>query len=143
MIPLDLIATLGGLIIPPAFDFIKKKFVKGENDTPERTMGSLAVTNPEVLPAYVKSLSEFFRAKIDFFNRDVIGQPGQWVVNLRAAIRPITVVFSGGILGVMVVYCLITNDYTSLSGNDMLTGVRLSCESNISAWIGDRFKTHR
>lgn len=143
MIPLDLIATLGSLIIPPAFDFIKKKFVKGENDTPERTMGSLATTNPDILPQYVKSMSEFYTAKISFFNRDVIGQPSQWVVNLRAVIRPITVIFSGGVLGMMAGYCLWTGDYGVLSGNDMLTGIRVSCESNISAWIGNRFSLHK
>jgi len=143
MIPVDLIATLGGLIIPPAFDFIKKKFVKGENDTPERTMGSLATTNPDILPQYVKSMSDFYHAKIDFFNRDVIGQPSQWVVNLRAVIRPITVIFSGGVLGMMAGYCLWTSDYSILSGSDMLTGIRVSCESNISTWLGSRLSLHK
>ena len=143
MFPLDLIATLGSMIIPGAFDFLKKKFIKGSNDTPERTMGSLAVAHPETLPAYAKSMADFYTAQIGFFNRDVIGQPSEWVVNLRAVIRPITVILSMLILITMAVYCLATNDYSSLTNNDMLTGIRVSCESNISAWIGNRFSLHK
>ena len=45
---LDAIASLGGLIVPPIFDFVKKKFLK-KDDTAEATLSSLAVTKPEIL----------------------------------------------------------------------------------------------
>ena len=86
---IELIAMIGGLVIPPAFDFIRKKFIKSENDTPERTAGTLATTKPEVLPGYVDGIAKLKDAETRFFNRDVSGVPSQWVINLRAAIRPV------------------------------------------------------
>ena len=124
---LDLIATVGGLVVPPAFDFIKKKFIKEENDTPERTIGSLATTKPEVLPEYVNSLATWYKAQVEWFNRDVIGTPSQWIVNLRAAIMPVTVVV-----------CLVMLAL-SIEGVIMLQeGVRLFCETSVSSWMGSR-----
>ncbi len=126
---LDAVVTVGSLIAPPAFDFLKKKFIKESNDTPERTMGSLAVTNPEVLPAYVKALADHVEAKVKNFNRDVIGVPSQWIINLRAGIRPITVVVSLGLLA------------SSLWLSDLFTldpGIRLFCEATVSSWMGSR-----
>jgi len=124
---LDAIVSLGSLIIPPAFDFVKKKFINGEADTPERTMGSLATTNPEVLPGYVKSMSELKEAQTKFFNRDVIGEPGQWVVDIRAAIRPLTVIIGLGLIG--------TEMFTEMKLNE---GSRLFLEGVISSWFGSR-----
>lgn len=132
----DIIASLGGLIIPPVFSFIKKKFIKSENDTPERTIGDLATTKPEVVPDYVQALSTLLDAKVKFFNRDVIGSPSQWVVDLRAAIRPIGVVISFAILSYMV-YAALTG--VPMSANDTWVGVRLSCECMITSWFGSRF----
>ena len=140
---LDLIASLGGLIVPPVFDFIKKKFVKSESDTPERTIGSLATTNPEVVPGYVAALGTWLDAQVKFFNRDVVGSPSQWVVDLRASIRPIGVILAFMTLGWMV-YLSLTGDFSHFSVapevlDDMLTGIRLSCETMISSWFGSRF----
>jgi len=129
---LDIIASIGGLIIPPAFNFIKKKFIKSENDTPERTIGDLATTKPEVVPAYVQALSTLLDAKVKFFNRDVIGSPSQWVVDLRAAIRPIGVVLAFGILAYMVYE-------QGVNVTDTWTGIRISCETMITSWFGSRF----
>jgi len=131
---LDIIASIGGLIIPPAFNFIKKKFIKSENDTPERTIGDLATTKPEVVPAYVQALSTLLDAKVKFFNRDVIGSPSQWVVNLRAAIRPAGVILAFVILG----YLVITSPIETAS----VLGVRASCEVMVSSWFGDRLTIH-
>ena len=64
---LSLIATLGGLIVPPAFDFIKKKFLKPGQDSPEATLSTLSTTK---------------------------GVPSTWVVDLRASIRPLFVIIS-------------------------------------------------
>ena len=128
MFPLvDLAVTLGGLIIPPAFNFIKKKFIKSENDTPERTIGDLATTKPEVLPDYTNALATLKDAEVKFFNRDVIGTASQWVVDLRASIRPIGVVFA------FILLVLISLDMI-----DNADGIRLSSELVISSWFGDR-----
>lgn len=86
---IDAILALGGLVLPPVFDFVKKKFIKTENDSPERTIGSLAVTKPDILPAYVEALAKTMAEKTKWFNRDVIeGKVSPWVANWRAAIRP-------------------------------------------------------
>uniref|UniRef100_A0A6M3XV56 Uncharacterized protein n=1 Tax=viral metagenome TaxID=1070528 RepID=A0A6M3XV56_9ZZZZ len=135
---IDLIATLGGLVAAPAYDFIKKKFLKPEVDTPESTIGTLATTKPESLEGYVKSLSEYTKSKIDFFNRDVIGQCSQWVVNLRASIRPIVVIMSLlTLIGMAVIVALDVDVKPELLEN--LTGIRISCEAIVSSWMGDRF----
>lgn len=124
---LEAVLAIGGLVIPPAADFIKKKFIPAENDTPERTAGTLAVSNPEILPAYVSATSELLKARKDFFNRDVIGVPSLWVVDLRAAIRPVSVV--GGFI---------------LLGMEMFTGYQLDDNTraaiilNNASWFGSR-----
>jgi hypothetical protein len=138
MFTLDLIASLGGLIIPPVFDFIKKKFIKSENDTPERTLGTLATTSPNVLAGYTEALAKLMDSKVRYFNRDVIGQPSQWIVNLRAAIRPLTVVISLVVLVALVVFAYKEITLTTMD-EKMLLGIRLSCESNVSSWLGSRF----
>ena len=131
---LDIIASVGGLIVPPVFNFIKKKFIKSENDTPERTIGDLATTNPEVVPNYVAALSTLFDSKVKFFNRDVIGSPSQWVVDTRAVIRPAGVIAAFFILGYMVI--------TSPIETASVLGVRASCEVMVSSWFGDRLTIH-
>lgn len=143
---LDLIAAIGGLIIPPAFDFIKKKFIKTENDTPERTIGSLATTKPDVLPEYVKSLADLKDSEVRFFNRDVVGTPSQWVVDLRSAIRPMGVVLAFMLLSGIVFLMFYGEGKLGQSPfggevlSDTLAGVRVSCEAIISSWFGDRIR---
>lgn len=129
MIDLAAIATLTGMVIPPLTDFIKKKFIKQENDTPDRTMGTLATTKPEVLPEYIKSLCEWQKAQTDFFNRDLVpgGMPSQWIVDLRAAIRPVSVALS---------FLLIGLDMYAQLGLD--PGVKASMCANIGHWFGGR-----
>jgi hypothetical protein len=137
---LDLVATVGGLVAPPLFDFLKKKFIKAENDTPERTIGTLATTKPETLPDYVKALSILLDAKVKFFNRDVIGTPSMWVVDLRAAIRPIGVVCAFAYLVALAI--LIVSGYMpELTGvaADTITGTRATSELMLSSWFGHRF----
>ena len=127
MLSIDLIATLAGMIIPPAYDFIKKKFVKESNDTPERTMGSLATTKPEVLPAYIAALSTFYESQVKFFNRDIAGTPSQWIIDLRSAIRPLVVVAS------VVVFA-----GSWAFGVELHEGIRLPLASYVGAWMTSR-----
>ncbi len=125
---LDVVVSLAGLIVPGLFDFAKKKFIKSEADTPERTMGALATTKPEVLPAYTSALASLMQAQTNFFNRDVIGVPSFWVIDLRAAIRPITVVVG--------LSCMALHAYGLIFLED---GSRMFFEAVISSWMGDRF----
>lgn len=136
---IEAILALAGLIIPPAADFIKKKFLKKEADTPEATLSTLATTKPEVMPEYLKGQAGLMDAMTKFFNRDVCGTPSQWVVDLRASIRPAGVVLSFVILGAMMVIALVgigaANDQASVNA---VSGVRYACVVVISSWFGDR-----
>jgi hypothetical protein len=123
----DIIASIGGLIIPPAVDFIKKKFIAGEADTPERTAATLATTKPEVLPAFMQAIAGLKEVDIKFFNRDVIGTPSQWIVDLRAAIRPLIVCFALACLGTEALGYMTLND-----------GTRVTLEVLCSSWFGSR-----
>lgn len=137
MIGLDAAVAIAGMVIPSAVDFIKKKFLKKEENTPEATLASLATTKPEVMPAYLTAQTGYMEATIKNFNRDVTGTPSQWVIDLRAAIRPIGVALAFIILIVLAVlsFCNIKID-PSLT--DTVTGIRLSSELVLSSWFGDR-----
>lgn len=124
----DLLASLGGLVISPIFDFIKKKFIKGSEDTPERTMASLATTKPEAMTAYVEAMVKMKEMEIKWFNRDVVGTLSTFVSDLRAAIRPITVVAS--------LACLFLDGFAVI---DLSTGARVTFELCVTSWMGDRF----
>ena len=134
---LELASTMIGAVAPPAFDFIKKKFLKSEEDTPEKTLSSLATTSPEHMAPFITSQAELLKAKKEYFNRDVVGQVSQWVVDLRASIRPIGVVLCFIILIVELVAFLLGN----LSQEIVLatTGLRCFCEATVGSWFGSRF----
>lgn len=139
---LDLIATLGGLVVPPAFDFIKRKFTKSEVKTEEQTVSELATVSPEALPAYLDAMVRMKESAVKFFNRDVIGTVSQWVVDLRAAIRPIGVACAFILLAVIAVLTLTgkMSGFTDVPGAvDTIAGIRLSCETMIASWFGHRF----
>jgi len=125
---IDAILALGGLVIPPVFDFIKKKFVKG-GDTAQATAATLATTKPEILPEYMKSMAGLTEADIKWFNRDVIGMPSQWVVDLRSCIRPLSVVIG---------FILLALDM--LDPGILDAGTRGSIIVNNSSWFGSRIR---
>ena len=85
--------SLVGLLTPPVFDFLKKLFIKPSKDTVEATANTLATTKPELVPEYLKAQADYLRAKGQYEARDVNGIPSQWVINLRAGIRPFVIVF--------------------------------------------------
>ena len=127
---LDAAVSIVSLIAPPIYDFIKKKFLKPEVDTVESTMSALATTNPEVMAPYILAITEKLKVDIQWFNRDVIGTPSLWVINLRASIRPVTVVISLTILAT-----------SMLDAFNLDPGTRLFLEANISNWFGSRLVT--
>lgn len=126
---IDALITLGGILVPPVFDFIKKKFIKAGKDTPEATMSALATTKPETLAPYVQAMTGYIDAQIRFFNRDVVGTLPPWVSALRATIRPLVVVF--GILHILL---------HGMFGDAFVLeeGIRFFYEANIGAWFGSR-----
>jgi len=137
MFGLDAIVAIGGLLLPPVVDFVKKKFLKKEQDTPEATMSTLATTSPETLGPYLTAMSGWLGAQVQFFNRDVSGTPSQWVVNVRAIIRPLGVLGAGITLGALILISAM-NIKIDPSMADTVAGVRLSCEAIVSSWFGDR-----
>jgi len=134
---LDAIIAIGSLLLPPAVDFIKKKFLKPAQDSPEATMSTLATTKPEVLPTYIQAMVGWLEAQTKFFNRDVCGTPAQWVVNLRAVIRPIGTIGAGVVLGGMIVAAILGKKPDPAMA-DTIVGVRYTCEAIVSSWFGDR-----
>lgn len=134
---IEAILALLGLVIPPAFDFIKKKFLTPETDTPEATMSTLATTKPEVMGEYLKGQAGLLEAKTKYFNRDICGVPTQWVIDLRAAIRPVGVIVSFFILAVMV-YWAFTGKTFTVETKSVIDGTRYACVVIISSWFGDR-----
>lgn len=127
---IDAAVSILSLIAPPIYDFVKKKFLKPEADTVEATVSSLATTNPEVMAPYILAITEKLKVDIQWFNRDVIGTPSLWVINLRAAIRPVTVAISLAILAASMLVIF-----------DLEPGTRLFLEANISNWFGSRLVT--
>ncbi len=127
-IMLNAIVTLGGLLVPPVFDLIKKKWLGRDADTPDATMATLATTKPDALAGYVNALAIYTEAQVKFFNRDVIGTASGWVVDLRASIRPIVIVF--GMLH-MIMAALIP-------GIIIPQEILLFYEAIIASWFGSR-----
>jgi len=124
---LGLVGTLGGMVFPSIVDFVKKKWIPASNDTPERTMGTLATTKPETLAPYVQALTLYIEAQARYFNRDVVGTPSNWVIDLRAAIRPMAVILAFAIIGLDMLKQLTLDPAT-----------RAGLLTVIGNWIGSR-----
>jgi len=139
---IDALIAIGSLVLPSVVDFVKKKFLKKEQDTPEATMSALATTKPDVLPGYVTAITGWLKAQVEFFNRDVIGSPSQWVVDLRAVIRPFGTISAGVVLAVMVIAALAGKN-PEPEMMDTIVGVRFSCEAIVSSWFGSRISLGR
>lgn len=122
------IMTLGGLIIPPVFDLVRKKVLGKDDDSPERTLATLATTKPEVMADYVKATAESLRAQGEFFNRDVSGTPSEWVINMRAAIRPVVTI--AATVGLVIGYFM---------PESIDEATRATFCAIVSSWFGERF----
>lgn len=129
MFPLDAIISLGSLVIPPVFDFIKKKFIKSGKDTPESTMSTLAVTSPDNLAKYTEAMSGYIKAQVEYYNRDVTGELPVWVSALRASIRPGVVIFG---MGHILLHGMFGDAFI------LDAGTRYFYEANIGSWFGTK-----
>ena len=134
---IEAILALVSLALPPLFDFAKKKFLKPSEDTPEATMAALATTKPEVMGEYLQGQAGLLEAKTKYFNRDICGIPAQWVINLRASIRPFGVIIAFFILAVMA-YLAFNNYSFSADMKSTVDGVRYACVVIMASWFGDR-----
>lgn len=127
---IDAILAIAGLIVPPVANFVNKKFLKREQDTPEATVNTLATTKPEQVAPYIQAMTGWYETLIKWFNRDVIGTPSQWVVDLRAAIRPISVIAS-----------LLVIALDNIAGMGLDPATRGALLGNIASWFSSRLPT--
>lgn len=121
------VVALTSLLGPSIIDFVKKKFIKQDKTDPEAVMGNLAVQSPETLSPYVTAMASLLDAQTRFFNRDVVGTPSLWIVDLRAAIRPLSVIGGFVLLG--------------LEGLGVMTldpAIRISIVANNGSWFGHK-----
>lgn len=123
----EAVLAIAGALVPPVANFVNKKWLKKDSDTTEATANTLATTSPEILPSYLQSMSGWYDTLIRYFNRDVIGTPRQWVIDLRAAIRPAAVVLSVLIIAI--------DAPLSLGLTPETRGAMLA---NISSWFSSR-----
>jgi len=89
---LPLISLLANVALPPVVNLVKSVF--GIKDTPQDTLSNLASTKPEVLPQYIDAQSKYLESETKYFQRDITGTPSQWVIDMRASIRPFSVIAS-------------------------------------------------
>lgn len=85
---IEAILALLGVALPPAMQLLKGWLMPAGKDTPEATISTLATTKPEVITGYTEAVAKLKEAETKFFNRDVIGVPSKWIIDLRAGIRP-------------------------------------------------------
>ncbi len=135
---IEAILALVGLVVPPAFDFIKKKFLKPDSDTPEATMATLATTKPEVMKDYLVGQAGLLDAKTKYFNRDIAGMPSQWVIDMRASIRPVGVIIAIIVLASMGFMALTGNYQPKPEVATTMAAVRAFCILIVTSWFGDR-----
>jgi len=125
---IDLVSSALGFVVPPVFDFLKKKFLGQKEDTPEATLSALATTKPEIMAPFVDAQSKLFEAKTKFFNRDVVGEISLWVRNLRSSIRPL-----------FVIYTIIYTICASHCGWQTDQYIKTIMEINATSWFSSRF----
>ena len=125
-----ILTTLLSSAIPPLLDILKTKVVGAQK--PEQILGSMALNEKtaQFVPQFVESLQKLIETQSQFqkdlFNVDVVGQPSQFVVDLRALIRPVTVLVS---LGVFAVSPFV----------EIPQYVQQACSMFIGFWFGSRF----
>ena len=118
MIPglLEAATALGGLVIPPVFDVIKRKVLGVPDDSNEGTLSALARSNPEVMAGDVRAKAELYT-------------PSTWVIDLRGAIRPSVTLLS---------VCALVIEAFPFASLGLDQGTRATMCLIVSSWFGDR-----
>lgn len=124
---IESIVALAGIFGPSVMDFIKKKFLKQDKSDPEAVLGNLSLQSPDTMPPYVTALSTYLDAQTRFFNRDISGQPSTWIVDLRASIRP---------LSIMAGFVILFLEAIGVATLDV--GTRSAIIANNSSWFGQK-----
>jgi energy-converting hydrogenase Eha subunit F len=119
---------LGNTVIPPLFSFLKSLFKI--QDTPQDTLSTLAISKPEVIPQYIEAQARLLESETKYFQRDISGIPSQIVIDIRAIIRPASVILSFIILFISM--------FTSINAYILLT-----CQGVIGNWIGTKIEFHK
>jgi len=88
----DGLLSLVSFIVPPLFNFINRKFVPSSDE--DSTLSILATTKPEVLAPYIDAYAKLIESKTEYANRDIVGTPSKWLINLRGSIIPICVLIA-------------------------------------------------
>jgi len=122
---LDIATSAIGLLAPAAVDLVKSIFGKAKND--DEALAELALKDPAGAAQFVSAKAALLEAKAKYFNRDVIGIPSLWVVNLRASIRPIFTIFS---LALMIA--------ATFNNINIDPSIKALMEITISSWFGSR-----
>lgn len=131
---LDFATVALGYLVPPIMDFIKKKFLQKGSDSVAATLKSLANTNPQLMQQVMTVQTALFKAesgvldsKTRYFNRDIATSASQWVVNLRAIIRPLVTLSALALTILHFVYKL-----------PLDTAIQQIMEFSIASWFGSR-----
>jgi len=130
MFGLDALASIAGLIVPPVFDFIKRKFIKTDTATPQATLSALAEIKPEIMAQYVEAQAKLIESEVKYYNRDAAQTMSIWVSDLRACIRPVFTILSVG----LVIYSTITGCVVDASFKALM-------DLTIASWFGSRLVT--
>jgi len=79
------------------------------------------------MPQYVEALAKLEEAKVRSFQQDIAGTPSQWVVTIRAAIRPVGTIVALLALILFPVFEIPLDEQT-----------RISLMSVVGLWFGTR-----
>lgn len=141
---IDAIVGLVSLFGPKLIDMAKGLIHR--KDSPEKTMASLAQTNPDALAGYVKAQADLIDARTRGFNQDMpkdrlpdnthwsISSLWSLLVVYRGAIRPLV------ITAAFVHVYYVTAKYGMAGLNLIPEWIRYQYEIAVASWFGDRWK---
>ena len=130
---IDAVVTLISLFGPKVLDIVKGIFNK--KNSPEQTINTLAVTNPEALTGYINALAGLTTARASAFNMDVSGTIPVWLSAWRGSIRPAVVTFAFFHIAYLTIFL-------GATGIDAIPQWwRVIYEIAIGSWFGDRWRT--
>jgi len=140
----DAIVGLVSLFGPKIMDMAKGLIHR--KDSPEKTMASLAQTNPGALADYVKAQAELTRSRTEAFNQDMpkdrLPDNTHWTIS---SLWSLLVVYRGAIRPLVITAAFVHVYWvTATHGMDGLNlipeWIRYQYEIAVGSWFGDRWK---